>query len=111
MKSTLETNSDGDQFWTFNDWYHREDGPAIVWANGEEEWYFKDELHREDGPALEYFNGNKSWYFYGNCHMGFHHNTKYWFINKASVPKWRYIYHTIFSGRPIPKFFWQEILK
>jgi len=25
-------------------------------------WYLKNKLHREDGPAIEYANGDKYWY-------------------------------------------------
>ena len=28
-------------------------------------WYLNGKLHREDGPAIEYANGEKSWYLYG----------------------------------------------
>jgi hypothetical protein len=41
---------------------HREDGPAIEWANGGKSWYINDKLHREDGPAIEYTDGSKYWY-------------------------------------------------
>jgi len=47
--------------------YHREDGPAIEYANGDKYWYVNDERHREDGPAVEYANGTKYWY--KNGHM------------------------------------------
>ena len=45
--------------------YHREDGPAIEFANGYKAWYLNDNLHREDGPAYEGANGDKSWYLNG----------------------------------------------
>ena len=41
---------------------HREDGPAIEWANGYKAWYLNGELHREDGPAAEWADGSKAWY-------------------------------------------------
>jgi len=44
---------------------HREDGPAIIWANGDKEWYINDKLHREDGPAIESANGDKKWFLNG----------------------------------------------
>ena len=28
-------------------------------------WYINDVLHREDGPAIEYANGNRYWYING----------------------------------------------
>ena len=45
--------------------YHREDGPAIEWANGDKSWFLNGNRHREDGPAIEYANGDKSWYLDG----------------------------------------------
>ena len=44
---------------------HREDGPAIEWADGGKWWYLNDKLHREDGPAVEYVSGSKEWYLNG----------------------------------------------
>ena len=51
----------GDKFWCLNGKYHREDGPAIEYANGYKAWYLNGELHREEGPAVEHTNGNKAW--------------------------------------------------
>ena len=28
-------------------------------------WYLNDQLHREDGPAVEYANGDKAWLLNG----------------------------------------------
>ena len=39
---------------------HREDGPAIEWADGDKIWYLNDKRHREDGPAIEWANGYKA---------------------------------------------------
>jgi hypothetical protein len=36
---------------------HREDGPAVEWADGRREWWLHGERHREDGPALEWADG------------------------------------------------------
>ena len=44
---------------------HREDGPAIEWADGAKTWYQDDKMHREDGPAVEHPNGTKDWYING----------------------------------------------
>jgi hypothetical protein len=41
---------------------HREDGPAVEWANGDKCYYINGKLHREDGPALEFANGDKAYY-------------------------------------------------
>jgi hypothetical protein len=33
--------------------------------NGTKRWYLNGKLHREDGPAIEYADGNKGWYLNG----------------------------------------------
>jgi hypothetical protein len=54
--------ADGDKEWRLNGLLHREDGPAIESANGDKYWYLNGKRHREDGPAVEFKNGEKSWY-------------------------------------------------
>jgi len=34
-------------------------------SNGAKEWYLNDKRHREDGPAVEYADGQKEWYLNG----------------------------------------------
>lgn len=90
----LEVDKWGNKFWyDENDLSHREDGPAIEFANGNKHWYVHgkrhrddgpaseissgceywykdDQLHREDGPAIKYINGNSYWFYRGepiNC--------------------------------------------
>jgi hypothetical protein len=41
---------------------HREDGPAVEYADGDKEWWLNGKRHREDGAAIEYANGDKTWY-------------------------------------------------
>jgi hypothetical protein len=48
--------------WYQNGVLHREDGPAIEYADGNIEWYQNGKRHREDGPAIEWSNGTKEWY-------------------------------------------------
>ena len=36
-----------------------------VSREGNKFWYLKDEIHREDGPAIEWANGGKFWYLNG----------------------------------------------
>ena len=45
--------------------WHRDDGPAIEWADGTKQWYKNGLFHREDGPAIEYADGYKEWYIEG----------------------------------------------
>ena len=58
-KYTVTVAEDGTKHWYFNGELHREDGPAVEWANGFKAWYRNGELHREDGPAAEWPNGSK----------------------------------------------------
>ena len=57
--------ANGDKFWYKNGECHREDGPAIERTNGSTEWYRNGKLHREDGPAVEWANGDKEWWLNG----------------------------------------------
>ena len=36
-----------------------------VYDNGDKYWYLNDQRHREDGPAIEYADGRKYWYLNG----------------------------------------------
>jgi hypothetical protein len=36
-----------------------------VYNNGYKYWYLNGKLHREDGPAIEYADGDKYWYLNG----------------------------------------------
>ena len=66
-----KTNSIGTKLW-YSDpeqtIYHREDGPAIEYADGDKSWYINGKLHREDGPAIENASGTKLWYINGKLH-------------------------------------------
>ena len=57
-----EIDSAGTKIWRNNKgWYHREDGPAIEWADGTKTWCINGLFHREDGPAIEHADGYKIW--------------------------------------------------
>lgn len=36
-----------------------------VYDSGNRYWLIDGKYHREDGPAVEYANGNKEWYYLG----------------------------------------------
>jgi hypothetical protein len=57
--------ANGDKWWYLHNGLHREDGPAIEFTNGTKYWYLYNRLHREDGPAVEYAGGRKLWYYHG----------------------------------------------
>ncbi len=52
------------KYWHNNGKIHREDGPAIECVNGDKFWYKNGQRHREDGPAIVYASGNKYWYLF-----------------------------------------------
>lgn len=62
MTSTYKINERGTT-WQYNEkgQFHREDGPAIEWADGTKEWWLRGLSHREDGPAIEWADGDKAW--------------------------------------------------
>jgi hypothetical protein len=55
---------------------HREDGPAVEYANGGKAWSLHGKLHREDGPACVYADGSKSWYLNGEYYSEKEFNKK-----------------------------------
>ena len=65
MKPEMIIDEYGTKRWWLNGQYHREDGPAVEYADGSKFWYLNDKRHREDGPAIEWTNGTKEWYLNG----------------------------------------------
>ena len=51
--------------WKFNDKLHRENGPAIEYADGSKYWFINGKRHRENGPAVELADGDRAWYING----------------------------------------------
>jgi len=85
----IKINTLGDKFYYGNkklNKLHREDGPAVEYANGDKYWYVNGIIHRENGPAA-YANGDKYWYVGGQLHrengpaaeLG--NGRKYWYLN------------------------------
>ena len=68
IEYTVKVFESGHKAWYLNGKRHREDGPAVKYANGDKCWYLNGERHREDGPAFEYANGTKAWYLNGELH-------------------------------------------
>ena len=65
MQPEMTEHVNGTKYWYLNDKLHREDGPAVEWADGSMSWWLNGKLHREDGPAIEHANGDKFWYLNG----------------------------------------------
>jgi hypothetical protein len=65
-KPICKVDEVGSKRWYLNGFYHRKNGPAIIFSNGTKFWYLNGQRHREDGPAIEIFNGKKAWFLNGN---------------------------------------------
>ena len=66
MESKLTTYKNGDKVWKLPSGnLHREDDPAIEYANGDEIWLICGRKHRENAPAVEFIDGEKYWYLNG----------------------------------------------
>jgi len=70
------------RFWYLNGKLHREDGPAIEYADGSRQWWINGKLHREDGPAVIYPTGIREWWFNGKLASNELTCTKYFDISK-----------------------------
>jgi len=62
QQPTMTVDESGVKKWRLNGKLHREDGPAVEYANGNKAWYLNGRYHREDGPAFENASGHKGWY-------------------------------------------------
>lgn len=65
IEYTVKVYKNGDREWYLGDKRHREDGPAIEFADGDKYWYLNGRRHREDGPAIERADGDKEWFLNG----------------------------------------------
>jgi len=87
----MSVRYNGDRFWNVNGMLHREDGPAVEWADGTREWYVNGLRHREDGPAVKWANGIREWYVNGRLHreggpaIEYPDGTREWCINGERV--------------------------
>ena len=84
---TVKVDEYKTKWWYLNDKLHREDGPAVEWADGSKWWYLNGKRHREDGPAIEWADGSKWWYLNGKFHREdgpaaeWANGSKYWYLN------------------------------
>lgn len=50
-------------YYLVNGMYHREDNrAAIFYPTGTCYWYKHGQIHRENGPAIQFANGDQRWY-------------------------------------------------
>ena len=64
---------------------HREDGPAVEFANGYKLWWVYGKRHRLDGPAVEWANGRKSWWIEGKFYNIGPTPNKEWLMKKNEI--------------------------
>ena len=66
LKYRIEVDKWGARcYYNTNGQLHRENGPAIEYADGSKSWYKNDQYHRTDGPAIDWTRGRKEWYING----------------------------------------------
>jgi hypothetical protein len=88
---TVKIDKSGTKRWYIDDELHRENGPAIEYANGSKCWYLNGKRHRGDGPAVENVNGYKAWYIDGKRHrengpaIEYADGDKDWYINDVEL--------------------------
>jgi hypothetical protein len=91
LKDGFHTDKDGVKRWYKNGNLHREDGPAIEYANGDKYWYLNGNRHREDGPAIERASGDRVWYLNDNRHredgpaIEYASGSKFWYLNGKEI--------------------------
>jgi len=89
--TTIIKYKNGTQEWYLNGKWHRDDGPAVIWAGGTQEWYKNGKNHREDGPAVIWADGTQHWYKNDNWHREdgpaiiWADGTQEWWINGKQV--------------------------
>ena len=87
----MYVDANGTKYWSLNDKFHREDGPAVEYPDGQKDWYLHGELHREDGPAVERSDGSKFWYLHGKRHredgpaVEYSNGSKWWYLHGKEV--------------------------
>jgi hypothetical protein len=88
-----KTTSRGDRYWRDSDGQlHREDGPAVIYADGQFRWYRHGRLHREDGPAYLGDDGQRVWVLDGAVHRmdgpayEFVDGTYEWWVRGVQLP-------------------------
>ncbi|HNC55211.1 MAG TPA: hypothetical protein PLP33_07195 [Leptospiraceae bacterium] len=52
-------------------YYHRVNGPAIIWKDGTKEWWINGKRHRTNGPAIIHSGGEEEWWIDNICYIFF----------------------------------------
>jgi hypothetical protein len=83
-EGVLEVSSIGTKRWrNKKGYYHRLDGPAIIYRDGDMVWYRHGNRHRDDGPALDWPSANRfKWYKDGREYEPSAHELMVWKMKK-----------------------------
>jgi len=101
IEYTVKVDDNGTRCWWLNGKWHREDGPAIEFADGNRYWYLNGQLHREDGPACEYANGSREWWLNGKCHredgpaIEYTNGSRQWYLNGEKYTEKEFLKKTV----------------
>lgn len=68
MCDILDHNGEPRPTWIYDLYFHREDGPAVIYDVGSKWWYVDGKQHRLDGPAVEFVTGELEWWVNGVQH-------------------------------------------
>ena len=68
MKFSIKIDNSNTIRYYLNNLLHRDNGPAVEFAEGDKWWYKNGLLHRTDGPAVEYPIELKFWYLNNICY-------------------------------------------
>ena len=89
----VKVHNDRTDWYNLEDQRHREDGPAVEYADEYKAYYINGKRHREDGPAIEYANGDKYYYLNGKLHREdgpateYENGNKYYYIKDIQITK------------------------
>ena len=92
--------ANGDKVWYQNGQRHRLDGPAVERVNAYKSWWQNGKRHRLDGPAIERTNGHKEWWQNDECHrldgpaVEYGDGTKEYWINGSKLTKQEFLART-----------------
>lgn len=74
----IRKDSTGTKWYYKDGLLHREDGPAVLYADGSESWFMNGVLHRTGGPARDWVSGNEEWYQHGEPYQPSAHERMDW---------------------------------
>ena len=68
MKNGIVVDKYGTKFHYKDDELHKEDGPAVIYANGIVEYRIEGKRHREEGPAVVHLDAKEEYWIDGKKH-------------------------------------------